>query len=129
LHLLSSYHSHHQEIFNPPPDDIFQFSFVLFLPNFSSDVTLVDGSEYDVTSCPFIFPDHKFCIDSYHQHGIFKMIWQASSHTVLCLILLAFIIRLQIILVIFLFYFFLSLGKLADIRISLFYSKKFSWVV
>ena len=70
--------------FNPPhidSEDISQFAFVLFLPTRSSDGTLVDGGEYDVTSGPFLFPDHKFGIDFDHQHGIVKMIWQANKYT------------------------------------------------
>ena len=70
--------------FNPPhidSEDISQFAFVLFLPTRSSDGTLVDGAEYDVTSGPFLFPDHKFGIDFDHQHGIVKMIWQANKYT------------------------------------------------
>ncbi|KNZ64386.1 hypothetical protein VP01_1035g1 [Puccinia sorghi] len=70
--------------FNPPhkdTEDISPFAFVLFLPTCSSDGTLVDGSEYDDTSGPLLFPDHKFGIKFYHQHGIVKMIWQANKYT------------------------------------------------
>ena len=73
-----------KSFFNPPhkdTEDISPFAFVLFLPTCSSDGTLVDGSEYDVTSGPFLFPDHKFGINFDHQHGIVKMIWQANKYT------------------------------------------------
>ena len=70
--------------FNPPhkdKDDISEYAFVLFLPTRSSDGSLVDSSEYDITSGPFIFPDHKFGINFDQQHGIVKMIWQANKYT------------------------------------------------
>jgi hypothetical protein len=70
--------------FNPPhkdKDDISKFAFVLFLPTRTSDYTLVDSSDYDIKSGPFIFPDHKFGINFDHQHGIVKMIWQANKYT------------------------------------------------
>ena len=70
--------------FNPPhkdKDDISQYAFVLFLPTCSSDGSLVDSSKYDITSGPFIFPDHKFGINFDQQHGIVKMIWQANKYT------------------------------------------------
>ena len=70
--------------FNPPhedTDDISQFAFALFIPTRSSDGTLVDDSEYDIKSGPFIFPDHRFGIDFDHQHGIVKMIWQANRYS------------------------------------------------
>jgi len=70
--------------FNPPhedTDDISQFAFTLFIPTRSSDGTLVDDSEYDIKSGPFIFPDHRFGIDFDHQHGIVKMIWQANKYS------------------------------------------------
>jgi len=70
--------------FNPPhkdKDDISQYAFVLFLPTRSSDGSLVDSSKYDITSGPFIFPDHKFGINFDQQHGIVKMIWQANKYT------------------------------------------------
>jgi len=73
-----------KSFFNPPhidSEDISQFAFVLFLPTRSSDGTLVDDSEFDITSGPFLFPDHKFGIDFDHQHGIVKMIWQANKYT------------------------------------------------
>ncbi|KNZ54155.1 hypothetical protein VP01_3027g4 [Puccinia sorghi] len=97
-------------------DDISQFNFFLFLSTCSSNGTLVNGSEYDVTSGPFLFPDHKFGIDFDHQHGIFKMIWQANKYT-------PYYFGDHF------FYFFCSLGKVASSIISLFYSTFFSLVV
>jgi hypothetical protein len=72
------------EFFNPPhtdTEDISPFAFVLFLPTSTSDYTLVDSSQYDITSGPFIFPDHRIGINFDHQHGIVKMIWQANKYT------------------------------------------------
>ncbi|KNZ47411.1 hypothetical protein VP01_6410g1 [Puccinia sorghi] len=91
---LALLRSHSPNIFFNPlhtdSEEISPFAFFLFLPTCYSDEMLVDGSEYDVTSSPFLFPDHKFGIDFDHQHGIVKMIWQANkyTHCVLCLILL-----------------------------------------
>ncbi|KNZ48000.1 hypothetical protein VP01_5981g1, partial [Puccinia sorghi] len=66
--------------FNPlDSEDISQFAFLLFIPTCSFDVNFVDGSEYDVTSGPFLFPDHKLGIDFDHLHGILKMIWHSNK--------------------------------------------------
>jgi hypothetical protein len=70
--------------FNPPhkdTDDISEYSFALFLPTRTSDYSLVNSSEYDIKSGPFIFPDHKISINFDHQHGIVKMIWKANKYT------------------------------------------------
>ena len=70
--------------YNPPhkdDKDISQWAFVLFLPTRTSDYTIVDSSEYDITSGPFIFPDHRIGINFDHHHGIVKMIWQANRYT------------------------------------------------
>ncbi|PLW21526.1 hypothetical protein PCASD_22216 [Puccinia coronata f. sp. avenae] len=60
--------------YNPPhvdEEDISQFAFAMFLPTFSADGTLASSSSgYDLSSGPFVFPDHKFGINFDHQHGI-----------------------------------------------------------
>jgi hypothetical protein len=70
--------------YNPPhldKEDISQFAFVMFIPTVSSDGSLaLDPSTYDISSVPFVFPDHKFGINFEHQHGIVKMIWQANQY-------------------------------------------------
>jgi hypothetical protein len=61
--------------FNPPQkdtDNISEYAFSLFLPTRTSDQSLVNSSEYDIKSGPFIFPDHKIFINFDHQHGIVK---------------------------------------------------------
>ncbi|KNZ45291.1 hypothetical protein VP01_828g1, partial [Puccinia sorghi] len=70
--------------FNPPhvdKKDISEFAFVLFLPTFSADGKLAPPSSgYNISSGPFIFPDHQFGIDFSHQKGVVKMIWQANKY-------------------------------------------------
>jgi len=69
--------------FNPPhkdSDDISEYAFVLWLPTLSSDGSLTDSPDYDITSGPFIFPDHKIGIDFDQTPGIVKMIWQANKY-------------------------------------------------
>lgn len=62
-------------------EDVSQFAFAMFLPTFTSDGTLASASAgYDLTSGPFVFPDHKFGINFDHQHGVVKMIWQANRY-------------------------------------------------
>ncbi|KNZ63580.1 hypothetical protein VP01_11252g1, partial [Puccinia sorghi] len=101
-------------------EDISLFSFVLFLPNFCSDGTLVDGSEYDVTSGPFLFLIINFALTLIINMGFqeFFSEWGYLSKSTFLLLMLvffiveAFIKRLHIILVHF-FYFFFILGKVA----------------
>ncbi|KAI9622275.1 hypothetical protein H4Q26_015313 [Puccinia striiformis f. sp. tritici PST-130] len=73
-----------QSFFNPPhtdDQDISQYAFVLFLPTSLRTGRLASpNSSYDITSGPFIFPDHKVGINFEHQHGIVKMIWQANKY-------------------------------------------------
>jgi len=69
--------------FNPPhkdSDDISEYAFVLWLPTLSSDGSLTDSPDYDITSGPFIFPDHKFGIDFDQTPGVVNMIWQANKY-------------------------------------------------
>ena len=71
--------------FNPPhidTKDISPFAFVMFIPTRTHDGSLIlNQDEYDITSGPFIFPDHKFGIDFDHQFGLVKMLWQANKYT------------------------------------------------
>jgi hypothetical protein len=73
-----------KDFFNAPhidEGDVSQFAFVMFLPTFTSDGTIASPSSgYDISSGPFVFPDHKFGINFDHQHGIVKMIWQANRY-------------------------------------------------
>ncbi|KNZ63756.1 hypothetical protein VP01_11057g1, partial [Puccinia sorghi] len=90
-------------------EDISQFAFVLFLSTCSSDGSLVDGSEYDITSGPLLFPDHKFV-------KIFADLGCLSKSTIPLLMLVsviieAFIKRLHIILVIIFFICFVELAN------------------
>ncbi|PLW54507.1 hypothetical protein PCANC_05642 [Puccinia coronata f. sp. avenae] len=58
-----------KSFYNPPhidKKDVSQYAFALFIPTRLSDGSLVDSSEYDVTSGPFIFPDHQFGINLMH---------------------------------------------------------------
>ncbi|KAA1119650.1 hypothetical protein PGT21_030936 [Puccinia graminis f. sp. tritici] len=69
--------------FNPPhtdDEDVSKYAFVMFLPTHTKDGSLATNEDsYDITSGPFIFPDHKFGINFDHQFGVVKMIWQANS--------------------------------------------------
>ncbi|KNF01992.1 hypothetical protein PSTG_04816 [Puccinia striiformis f. sp. tritici PST-78] len=71
--------------FNPPhidKKDVSEYAFVLFLPTFSDTGALAPpNSGYDITSGPFVFPDHKIGINFDYQHGIVKMIWKANRYT------------------------------------------------
>ncbi|EFP84133.2 uncharacterized protein PGTG_10511 [Puccinia graminis f. sp. tritici CRL 75-36-700-3] len=70
--------------FNPPhtdDEDVSKYAFVMFLPTHTKDGSLAtDEDSYDITSGPFIFPDHKFGINFDHQFGLVKMIWQANKY-------------------------------------------------
>jgi hypothetical protein len=73
-----------QSFYNPPhidKKDVSQYASALFIPTCLSDGSLADSSEYDVTSGPFIVPDHQFGINFDAQHGIVKMVWQANRYT------------------------------------------------
>ncbi|KNZ62075.1 hypothetical protein VP01_1316g2, partial [Puccinia sorghi] len=53
------------------------------LPSFSDlsyDSEDISQFAFEVNSCPFLFPDHKFGIEFDHQNGIVKMIWQANKY-------------------------------------------------
>jgi hypothetical protein len=61
-------------------EDISEYAFAMFLPTLSLDGSLITKpSTYDISSGPFVFPDHKIGIDFDQQFGVVKMAWQANK--------------------------------------------------